>query len=152
MTKPLHHLTAVVATMIALTSGVGALADWEHDEHHKRKSCRDKRPTPKVVALSDARLKIELNGTDDDVGIQVFIDADPWEWMDIYDTHGRLLFRADTKGRFAKQGGTELFMESGEPNFDELSLEDFLKRFPEGKYSIRGKGIEGERFIGSASQ
>ncbi len=51
---------------------------------------------------------------------------------------------------FRKQGGTEFFMESGEPNFDEVSFEEFLERFPEGEYRFRGRGVEGERFFGSA--
>lgn len=37
-----------------------------------------------VVQLKDTRLKIELNATDGDAGIQVFIDSDPWKSMDIY--------------------------------------------------------------------
>ncbi len=102
------------------------------------------------VELDDARLKIEFNDTDGDAGIQVFIDADPWKSMEILDTRGRRLFKATTKGAFGKQGGTELFMESGEPSFDELSFEEFLQRFPAGEYRFRGKGVDGERFFGTA--
>ena len=102
------------------------------------------------VELSDARLKIELNDTDGDVGIQVFVDGDPWKSMEIFDTRGRRLLRVRTSGAFGKQGGAELFMESGEPSFDELSFEDFLERFPEGDYHFRGRGVGGERFFGTA--
>lgn len=113
-------------------------------------SSTEKKTKPNIVKLKDARLKIELNATDGDAGIQVFVDADPWKWMDIYDPYGKLMFRSTTSGRFAKQGGTELFLESAEPNFTELTLEAFLKRFPEGRYRFRGKGMEGETFIGAA--
>ena len=102
------------------------------------------------VELSDARLKIELNDTDGDAGIQVFVDGDPWKSMEIFDTRGRRLLRVRTSGAFGKQGGAELFMESGEPSFDELSFEDFLERFPEGDYHFRGRGVDGERFFGTA--
>lgn len=71
--------------------------------------------------------------------------------MDIYDPFGRLVFRSITRGRFAKQGGTELFLESAEPNFSQLTLEEFLKRFPEGRYEFRGKGVAGESFVGAAN-
>lgn len=104
----------------------------------------------KIVKLKDARLKIELNATDGDAGIQVFIDADPWKSMEIFDPYGKRVFQSVTRGRFAKQGGTELFLESAEPNFTELTLEKFLKRFPEGKYYFKGKGMEGETFVGTA--
>ncbi len=103
-----------------------------------------------VVQLKDARLKIELNATDGDAGVQVFIDADPWESMNIYDPQGKLVFRSVTRGSFGKQGGTELFLESAEPDFSELPLDEFLQRFPEGEYQFRGKGLEGERYVGTA--
>lgn len=108
-------------------------------------------PASNIVKLKDSRLKIELNATAGDAGIQVFIDSDPWKSMDIYDPYGRLVFRSITRGRFAKQGGTELFLESAEPNFSQLTLEEFLKRFPEGKYEFRGNGVAGETFVGSAN-
>ena len=104
-----------------------------------------------IVPIADARLKIESNATDFDAGIQVFIDADPWRLMEIFDPMGKRIFRSSTKGRFAKQGGTELFMESAEPEFSELPFEEFLERFPEGKYRFRGIGLEGEIFDGSAT-
>ena len=51
----------------------------------------------------------------------------------------------------AKQGGTELFLESAEPDFSTLPLNVFLKRFPEGKYKFRGNGLNGERYFGTAN-
>ena len=103
------------------------------------------------VAFKDARLKIETNDTDGDAGVQVFLDSDPWQWIEIYDPRGRRLFRSTTGGRFAKQGGTELFLESGEPSFDEVPFEEFLARFPEGDYRFRGEGNDDEEFFGVAT-
>ena len=103
-----------------------------------------------VIPLKDARLKIEVNSTDRDAGVQLFIDADPWKSMDVYDPNGRLLLRATARGAFAKQGGTELFMESGEPSLDDVPLDVFLKRFPVGDYRIEGRGTNGEKLVGVA--
>ena len=103
-----------------------------------------------IVLLKDARIKIEKNATDNDAGIQVFIDAEPWKSMDIFDPAGRNIFHAETFGRLGKQGGTEFFMESAEPNFTELSFRKFLQRFPAGRYRIRGEGLAGERYAGHA--
>ncbi len=103
-----------------------------------------------VVPLKDARLKIELNATDQDVGVQLFIDADPWKRMAVYDPNGVLAFSAVASGRIGLQGGTELFLESAEPNFSQLSLAAFLQRFPAGDYRIEGEGFAGETLLGIA--
>ncbi len=104
-----------------------------------------------VVKFKDARMKIEVNDTDGDAGVQVFIDSDPWKWIEIYDPRGRLLFESETAGIFATQGGTELFLESGEPSFEEVPFEVFLGRFPEGRYRFRGLGTKGQSFVGTAT-
>jgi hypothetical protein len=103
-----------------------------------------------VVPIKDARLKIELNATDRDAGIQLFIDADPWKSMAVFDTHGKLMFRATARGRLARNGGTELFLESGEPTLDEVPLHEFLKRYPAGNYRMVGQGLKGEKLVGAA--
>ncbi len=104
----------------------------------------------KIVELSDSRIKFEINDTDKDGGIQVFIDSDPWKWMMIFDPTGKLVFRSTASGNIGKLGGTEFFLETGEPPFDELALEDLLKLFPEGEYHFFGRGLEREIFYGSA--
>jgi hypothetical protein len=144
-----HRWTGITAALIALMLAAVAPAQWaqarDRDEIDDVEHARSK-----VVPIKDARLKIELNATDQDAGVQVFIDADPWKTMDIYDPDGRLLFRATNRGKLAKQGGTELFLESGEPSLSDVPLAEFLQRFPEGDYKIVGRGIEGEKLVGTA--
>jgi hypothetical protein len=137
----------LVSGLLILTETAFGNSEFEADRHRHR---HWHGPDPTVVPIADARLKIELNATDGDAGIQVFLDADPWKEMRIYDPYGKLMLRSVTTGRFRLQGGTELFMESGEPELSELPLAEFLKRFPEGDYLFRGKGLEGERYVGSA--
>ena len=103
-----------------------------------------------VVKLEDARLKFEINATDGDGGVQVFIDAESWRQMSIFDPTGRRIFTTQTEGRMGLQGGTELFLESAEPTFAKLPLERLLERFPEGTYTFRGTGLRGERYVGGA--
>jgi hypothetical protein len=108
------------------------------------------RPAPlEIVQLKDARLKFEINATDEDGGVQVFIDADDWRTMSIFDPNGNRIFKSDAMGRLGKHGGTELFLESGEPPFSELPLEKLLRRWPEGEYDFLGRGTDGEILIGS---
>ncbi len=138
MFQRMRRLAVVAVALATVSMGSTALA-------------RDREDRGPRVALKDARLKFETNATDSDAGIQIFIDSDPWQWMEIYDPSGRKLFRSMMGGNFATQGGTELFMESGEPSFDEVPFAEILARFPEGKYRFRGKGNDGERFFGHAT-
>lgn len=144
-----HGWAAVIATTIALifgaTAPAGSAQAWDERDADDVEHAR-----PKVVQIKDARLKIELNATDQDAGIQVLLDADPWTRMDIFDPYGRMIFRSITRGRLGKQGGTELFLESAEPNFQDLTLEKFLERFPEGNYHFVGRGLNGEKLVGNA--
>jgi hypothetical protein len=104
-----------------------------------------------IVPFKDARIKFEVNATDGDGGIQIFVDADGWRWLRIYDPNGREIFETVTRGRIAKQGGTELFLESAEPDFVELPLDELLARFPEGTYRFKARGLEGETMEGAAT-
>ena len=134
-------VSAVVAALVLAAAAPPLAKATDFDD--------DDRGVP-VVPLKDARLKIEFNSTDRDVGVQLFIDADQWKSMDVFDPQGRLILRTTTRGSMARQGGTELFMESGEPSLDDVPLDVFLKRFPPGDYRIVGKGIKGERLVGVA--
>ena len=133
-------VTAVVAALVLAVVAPAARAT-DVDDHGSG------RP---VVPLKDARLKIEFNSTDRDVGVQLFIDADPWKSMEVFDPQGRLVFKSTGRGSIAKQGGTELFMESGEPSLNDVPLDVFLARFPAGDYRIVGEGIKGEKLVGVA--
>lgn len=104
----------------------------------------------KSVKVKDARLKFEINATDRDGGVQVFIDAESWKEMSIFDPAGRRIFTTRTEGRMARQGGTELFLESAEPPFAELPIARLLERWPEGVYRIRGAALNGDTYVGSA--
>ncbi|MGH8474602.1 MAG: fibronectin type III domain-containing protein [Methylococcales bacterium] len=149
MNSHTRRCTTVAAAMVGLILAFTAPAAWAQDRNEAAFEGAGERSRP-VVPLKDARLKIELNSTDQDAGIQAFIDADPWKTMLIFDPSGRMIYRATNRGSLAKQGGTELFLESGEPNFSVVPLEEFLKRFPEGNYPIVGKGIKGEKLVGIA--
>ena len=50
----------------------------------------------------------------------------------------------NVRSRLRRQGLTEIFFESAEPPFDELSPEAFFARFPAGTYEIDGRTIEGD--------
>ncbi|NNE13281.1 MAG: fibronectin type III domain-containing protein [Ilumatobacter sp.] len=128
-----------IAAATAVPVAVGAAQRTEGAVAHRKQ----------VLDMGDSRIKFEINATDGDGGVQVFIDADQWEKMSIYDPNGKRIFTSTAKGRMAEQGGTELFLESAEPPFTEVTLDELLDRWPEGEYRFRGASLEGDRYEGS---
>jgi hypothetical protein len=71
-----------------------------------------------TIPFGDARLKVELNATDGDAGLQVFLDGEAWKAVSLYNPAGRKLVEITAKGPLKDYGLTELFSESSEPSFD----------------------------------
>ena len=93
---------------------------------------------------------IEVNATDGDAGLQVFLDGEPWSEMAVFSPGGRKILDVDATGRLNRFGLTELFSESHEPELSELPLRKFKQRFPAGRYRFRGRTVEGRPLVGSA--
>jgi hypothetical protein len=98
----------------------------------------------KKKTFDDSEVYFELNNTDEDLGIHALIDGDAWKRIRIKDPDGEKLLKVRIKGRLGKQGLTELFFESAEPNFDDLAPRKFFNRFPEGEYEIEGVTLGGQ--------
>ncbi len=125
-------LVAVVA--LVLTLGPTASAGHNHKE----------------VELDEAEVFIEWNSTDEDFGIQFFWDGEPWKRMRVSNTDGKKVLDVRTRRNVRMQGLTEGFFESAEPNVEDLSMEEFLERFPEGEYIFRGWTLDWTRLVGEA--
>jgi len=89
-----------------------------------------------ALELSETELFFELNDTDGELGIHASIDGGPYKSLEIEGPRGRTLLRVNAYGHLARQGLTQLMLESAEPTFDELSPRRFFRRFPEGRYEI----------------
>lgn len=96
------------------------------------------------IPFAEAHLFFELNDTDGDLGIHALIDGDPWKTLKIEDTKERRMLNVRVNGRLRRQGLTEFFFESAEPDFEELDPKVFFKRFPAGTYEIEGYTLKGE--------
>jgi hypothetical protein len=105
----------------------------------------------KPIEFSDARLKVEINATDGDAGLQIFLDGEAWNEVELLDPPGDAILDVDVTGRAADFGLTELFSESSEPPFEEFPLEQFKQLFPEGTYTFRGTTIDGVPITGAAT-
>jgi hypothetical protein len=104
----------------------------------------------RTVRLADATMIVEVNSTDRDAGLQVFLDGEPWRSMTVSAPGGQRVLAVNTKGDLKGYGLTELFSESSEPSFNEFPLKKFKTLFPEGRYTFSGTTIEGKRLVGSA--
>jgi len=93
-------------------------------------------PTAKIIA--------ELNATDEDVGLQIFFDGTGWIRLEVFDPDGFRIVDTSAGGGVQMQGITEFFFESAEPSLDELPLDDFLARFPEGLYTFAAVTTDGK--------
>ena len=103
MKKHTRRLPVLGMMMAALT--LGAAAAW-------------------AVEFPEAELFFELNDSDGDLGIHSSIDGPAWKKLTITDPNKHLILSLRPKGRLARQGLTQLFIESAEPSFDELAPED----------------------------
>jgi hypothetical protein len=147
ITAFLITLAAASGGAIAVTSGGGASeAAGTAAALEPTAQVAKKKPIP--YEIND--LFIETNATDGDIGLQLLADVDEWNKFTLRDPKGRkLMMKAQTKGRLHGWGLTELFWETAEPEFSEVPLSKFKKRFPEGKYSFRGRSVDGRKIVGS---
>ena len=127
--RQIRMLAILIVPVLALILGTAAPELWADDEE---------------IPFDEAELFFELNDTDGDLGIHALIDGDAWKKLEIEDPRERKMLTVHVQGRLRRQGLTEIFFESAEPTFDELSPEDFFKRFPKGTYEIEGTTLEGE--------
>lgn len=98
-----------------------------------------------VQQFKAADLKVEVNATDGDAGLQIFLDHEPWRSISIARPDGGKILDINTRGVLSNYGLTEYFSESSEPPFSEFPIEEFKKLFPEGRYTFTGETIDGRR-------
>jgi len=133
--KPVRMLPVFLVAVVALVLGSVGPEAWAKDE----------------IPLTDAKIIIEFNATDQDAGIQIFLDGEQWKKLKIVSPEGRKIFVVQGKGSVKQLGLTELFFESEEPSLDELPIEELFALFPEGEYKFAGKTIEGDKVTGTAT-
>lgn len=122
----------ILATMVI--SPLGMAQEEEEDEN----------------TFEESELFIELNDTDGDLGIQAFVDGGPYRKLKIIGQNNHPLLIINNISSLALQGLTELFFESSEPSFDDLSPEEFFERFPEGEYDFEGRTLDNMKIEGDA--
>ena len=105
----------------------------------------------KKVAIATAKLIVEYNATDQDIGVHGAFDDQGWSKLCVYDPDGDLVLRASPESQLKDLTIAGIFFESREPPIDEFSFEDLKARFPEGRYNVRALGFDGTRLVGNAT-
>jgi hypothetical protein len=94
--------------------------------------------------FADLQMFIEYNSTDEDGGIQVFLDGDGWKEL-VIRRNGQVILEIEAeRGPFKKTGLTEIRWETAEP-----SLALILARFPEGNYHFVARKVNGGKHQGT---
>lgn len=141
----------IFALLLGLTLSFGPMLSYA--EESAQDSTTDLSASSRkteTIQLSAAQVFIEINGTDLDSGLHVFLDGEGWTQMSIIDPNGKKVTSLKGSGGIGKTGITEVHFEGAEPGFEELPLADFLARFPAGEYKFSGKTTDGKKIVGAA--
>jgi hypothetical protein len=125
-----HLLRAMLLTSLAATPATAIGAE----------------PTP----LKEAKLNIEYNATDEDIGFQGFVDGEGWQSLVVSGPEGDVL-KFEGLGALATHGLTELFFETVEPAVADMPLEEVLAVLPEGSYTFAGPAMEAGESLGQTA-
>lgn len=95
--------------------------------------------------FDDLAMFLEFNSTDDDLGVQLFIDADGWDRLTGWSPDRNQVLQIIAKGQLGELGLTELRFESAEPSPAEV-----LEAFPSGEYRFAARSVEEGKLAGVA--
>jgi hypothetical protein len=108
-------------------------------------------PPARAAQFPEARIFIEYNSTDNDLGFHVSLDAEDWRKVTISNPGGITIFQVEGKGAFGDLGMSELFTEGAEPTLSEVPLQVLFARMPEGRYTFRGVTVNGRSLLSRAT-
>jgi hypothetical protein len=104
----------------------------------------------KTTRIATAKLIIEYNSTDNDVGVHGAFDDHGWSELCVFEPSGRPIAAFDPHGQLDRLTMAGVFFESREPLASEFSIADLKAAFPEGRYKVRGRSYDGTILVGRA--
>ncbi len=138
MNKTYRTLSPMLGGLVAVALAIASPSAWADDDD-------DSDSDEVEIPFDEHEIFFELNYTDEDLGIHALIDGEAWKRLIIErDDDDRKLLDIRVKGKLRKQGLTELFFESAEPEFEDLDPAAFFARFPAGIYDVEGVTLEGD--------
>ena len=108
-------------------------------------------PGQRTVQIASAKLIIEYNSTDDDIGVHGAFDDHGWKTLCVFDPSGQPVLEVGPQGQLRDLTMAGIFFESREPPSSEFSFADLKAAFPEGQYAVRAESFDGTILVGSAT-
>ena len=103
-----------------------------------------------AAEMAGARLIVEYNATDEDLGVHGQFEADGWSELCVFDPTGKLVLEIRPQSQLRDLGVGSIFFESQEPPAEQFSFDELKAAFPEGEYSVRAVALDGQILGGSA--
>ena len=138
---------ALGLTLVALGLTVGVATPRSATSGGADEACEFSGATTQIAT---AKMIIEYNATDQDIGVHGTFDDQGWSRLCVFDPTGREVLRVSPKSQLADLTMAGIFFESREPPIEEFDFNDLKNRFPEGRYQVRGQSFDGTQLVGSA--
>jgi hypothetical protein len=143
------------ATAVTVILGSGALGASASRGGSSRASggtevCTTGAGNGQRTKIATAKLIIEYNSTDDDIGVHGAFDDHGWKTLCVFDPAGRAVLAVGPQGQLRDLTMAGIFFESREPPSSEFSFADLAAAFPEGRYRVRAESFDGSILVGSA--
>ncbi len=104
-----------------------------------------------ATEIATAKLIVEYNATDGDIGVHGQFDDSGWSELCIYAPNGKQIVAVRPQAALKDLTMGALFFESREPPVNEFAIADLMAKFPEGEYAVRALSYDGTGLIGSAT-
>jgi hypothetical protein len=159
MIRNTHVLSKIFVAAAVLALGVAASTGWaENGLRTAEITWNDavawiqQSDAKSVIELADAIIRVEVNDTDGDAGFQIELDGEGWRTVWVFGPNGGVILRTTTANGVKNiGGGTELFLETSEPEYDDLDgLQDLLDLLDEGDYMFLARTTGGDWAFGEA--
>ena len=133
-------LSLIIALITAFS--VAALAQPEPE------NCTVDRAAP--VDIDEAKLIIEYQSSDGDLGVHGSFDSPGVSELCVYDPMGALILIVKPQGQLGELGMGSIFFESREPLLEAFGFADLEASYPEGEYTVWATDYEGKTLTGAA--
>jgi hypothetical protein len=138
------------ATLVASVSG-GASAGGRASPTASGAAESCDSPKGRKTKIAAAKLIIEYNSTDQDLGVHGGFDDHGWKKLCVSDPTGRPVLEVGPRGQLHDLTMAGIFFESREPPSSEFSFADLEAAFPEGEYAVTGESFDGRILVGGAT-
>jgi hypothetical protein len=151
---------SAMAVILAGALGVSASRDPRAPSHAERGTASTELPSActtspdprqRTTQIATAKLIIEFNSTDDDLGVHGAFDDQGWKTLCVFDPKGKPVLEVGPQGQLRDLTMAGIFFESREPPSSEFSFTDLKAAFPEGQYAVWAESFDGTILVGSAT-